>query len=324
MKTFILNHSGSVDNFQLVDVPKPGLKKGEVIIQVKALSINPVDTRSRADEGLLTWIAGDERPVVLGWDISGIITEKADDVTNFAVGDEVFGLVNFNINPDSNTVGLGKAYAEYVVAPANQLALKPENISYDEAAASTLAALTAWQTLVDVCKVKKGDRVLIHAASGGVGHFAIQIAKYFGAYVIGTSSAANKDFILNLGADEHIDYQSSRFYEVVNDIDIVLDTIAGETLTHSVDVVKNGGQIISIYSPDIPKEIQEKAAERDIKVQFILVKSDGRGMDQIASLLSNGAIKANIDKVFSFEDLPSAHLELEKGRTRGKLIIRVD
>lgn len=323
MKAFILNAAGAAENLQLSEIPTPVISGNEVLVQVKAISINPVDVKSRAHEELLSWVAGDERPVILGWDISGIVTAKGKDVTAFEIGDEVFGMIKVNESGTGETLGKGKAYAEYVAAPASQLALKPNNVSHREAVAATLAAMTAWQALIDTAQIKKGDKVLIHAASGGVGHFAVQIAKYFGAYVIGTSSAANKEFVLSLGADEHIDYQSQRFEEVVKDIDVVLDAMAGETLTRSIDVVKPGGRIVSIPSWVISSEDMDKAQLRGINLGHILVQSNGNDMSKIASLLETGDIKAHVQQVFNFEDMALAHKEVEKWRTRGKIVVEI-
>src|SRR6218665_3365142 len=237
MKVFVLTTPGGVENLQLQELDKPALQSGEVLVQVKALSINPVDVKTRQGKGAYGRIK-DQSPLILGWDISGIVTESRSDL--FKTGDEVFGMVNFP--------GHGKAYAEYVISPADQLALKPANISHEEAAAATLAALTAYQGLVHKANLQAGQRVLVHAAAGGVGHFVVQIAKHLGAYVIGTSSAANKDFVLSLGADEHIDYKAVPFETAVADIDFVLDSMGGDYIDRSLLVTKKGGTIISIPS----------------------------------------------------------------------------
>jgi len=212
MKVITLYEPGSIENLKIEEVDIPQISDNEVLVQVKAISINPVDVKSRAGKGVYGRLK-DIKPLILGWDISGIITQKGKDVTDFEIGYEVFGMVNFP--------GHGKAYAEYVAVPANQLALKPASISFEEAAAATLAALTAWQALVNNAKVKSGDKVLIHSAAGGVGHYAVQIAKFLGAHVIGTSSANNRDFVLSLGADEHIDYQNQQFEDRAADLDFV-------------------------------------------------------------------------------------------------------
>lgn len=221
-----------------------------------------------------------------------------------------------------NFPGHGKAYAEYVAAPADQLALKPGQISHADAAAATLAALTAWQVLVDHAKIKAGDRVLIHAAAGGVGHYAVQIAKHLGAYVIGTSSAAKKDFIMSLGADEHIDYTAGPLEEFTKDIDFVLDAIGGENIDKSLKVIRNGGTIISIPS-GLREEVTEKAKAMGINGYFTMVQSDGRNMRKIAGLLDNGALKSHVSQTFDFDHIADAHRALETGRTQGKIVVLI-
>lgn len=313
MKTIILNEAGGVDKLQFTEIEKPLIKNDEVLVKVKAISINPVDVNARAYDGVLNWIYGDVRPVILGWDIAGEVSEIGEKVTDFKVGDRVFGMVNF--------FGNGKAYAEYTAAPESHLALIPEHHTFEEAAAATLAAVTAYQALVDVAKIKKGDRVLIHAASGGVGHFAVQIAKYFGAYVIGTSSINNKDFILSIGADEHIDYTQKDSLDIPADIDIVIDTIQGETLLKSVDVVRSGGIIVTLPSPEIPQDIQDKAEEQNVNLEFMMVASKKETITAIARLLENKSLIPHIHRTFSFEEMSKAHLEMETKRVVGKIVV---
>ena len=251
--------------------------------------------------------------MILGWDISGTVVEVGPNVKDFKRKDDVFGMVNF--------AGQGKAYAEYVAAPANQLAIKPENISHEQAAGATLAALTAWQALLTNGKIKKGDKVLIHAAAGGVGHYAVQIAKYFGAYVVGTASAANRDFIMQLGADEFIDYTSEKFEDKVNDADVVLECIPGnDHLLRSVKAAKKGGRVISIKSSP-EKDTENLIKEKEIYFQRILVRSNGEDMNQIAKLLKEGKIHSLISHRYDFKELPKAHQQIETGKTRGKIVV---
>lgn len=311
MKAIILKEFGSADQLQIQELEIPAVKEQEVLIRVKAISINPVDIKTREGKGAAGKI-GEERPIILGWDISGIVTESRSE--RFKVGDEVFGMVNFP--------GHGKAYAEYVSAPADQLVLKPASINHIDAAAATLAALTAWQALVTNAKIKAGDRVLIHAAAGGVGNYAVQIAKHLGAYVIGTSSGAKKDFVLSLGADEHIDYTAVPFEQATRDIDFVLDTIGGDNIDRSLKVIKKGGTIISIPS-GFREMVAEKTKDSGINGYFIMVQSDGQDMQQIARLLENGQLKSHVSQVFDFEDMIIAHKALETGRTQGKIVVRL-
>ena len=309
MKAIVLKEAGNVDNLAYVELAKPTINEGEVLIQVKAISINPVDVKSRAGKGVYGRIKT-ENPLILGWDISGIVEETKSSA--FKVGDEVFGMVNFP--------GHGKAYAEYVAAPANQLALKPKNISFEDAAASTLVALTAYQALVHHANIQQGQNVLVHAASGGVGHIAVQIAKYLGAKVTGTSSPKNKDFVLSLGADSHIDYHVFDWKSAGRTFDFVLDTIGGDNIDHSLEVTKEGGSIISIPT-GLNEDVTSKAESKGVKGYFILVQSSGEDMKQIASLLESGAVKPHVSKSFPFEQMRAAHLEQETGRTVGKIVI---
>ncbi|AZA88853.1 NADP-dependent oxidoreductase [Chryseobacterium shandongense] len=309
MKAIVLKEAGNVENLEYVELKKTTINDGEVLIKVKAISINPVDVKSRAGKGVYGRIKT-ENPLILGWDISGIVEETKS--SDFKVGDEVFGMVNFP--------GHGKAYAEYVAVPANQLALKPKNISFEDAAASTLVALTAYQALVHNANIQEGQNVLVHAASGGVGHITVQIAKYLGAQVTGTSSAKNKDFVLSLGADSHIDYHGFDWKSAGRTFDFVLDTIGAENIDHSLEVTKEGGSIISIPT-GLNEEVTAKAEAKGVKGYFILVQSSGEDMKQIASLLESGVVKPHVSKVFPFEQMREAHLEQETGRTVGKIVV---
>ncbi|WP_330744837.1 NADP-dependent oxidoreductase [Chryseobacterium sp. CP-77] len=315
MKAVIVNEAGGVENLQFAEIDKPVVGNDEVLVKVVSVSINPVDVKSRAYEGVLNWIFEEKRPVILGWDISGEVVETGRNVTDFKPGDEVFGMVNF--------FGKGNAYAEYVAAPAAHLALKPKNITHQQAAAASMAASTAYQALVDVAGIKKGSKVLIHAASGGVGHFAVQIAKYFGAYVIGISSGKNKEFVLSLGADEHIDYTTENFYEKVQDVDIVIDTLQGKALSDSVDIVKENGIIITLPTPEIPEDIAVRARQKKVNIEFMMVQSKKETAEAIAGLLKQEALKPFVYKTFPFEDIALAHLEVETSRVAGKVIVNL-
>ena len=313
MKAIILEKAGGIENLQLVETQKPSINENEVLVEVKAISVNPVDYKVRAIEAVLNMINGEARPAIIGWDIAGIVVSIGKNVSNLKIGDRVFGMINFP--------GSGKAYAEYVAAPENQLAKIPENTNFEDAAAATLAALTALQVLET--RVKKSDRILIHDGSGGVGHYAIQIAKSLGAYVITTSSAKNKDFVMSLGADEHIDYQTQKFEEVLADIDFVFDMFNGDILLNSVKIVKNGGAIISLPTPDFSEEILALAKARNVAVAQIMVQSNGKDMNTLASMLENGSLKSFVSKTFEFKDMGQAHLQLESGRTIGKVVVTI-
>jgi NADPH:quinone reductase-like Zn-dependent oxidoreductase len=311
MKAILLEKTGGVENFLIKDVKKPAAKENEVLISVKAIGVNPVDFKARANEDLLNSLTGEQRPAIIGWDVSGTIVAIGNNITKFKIGDNVFGMINFP--------GSGNAYAEFVAAPENHLVKIPKNISFEEAAATTLAAVTALQALKP--RVKKGNRVLIHGGSGGVGHFAIQIAKSLGAYVITTSSAKNKDFVLSLGADEHIDYGSQKFEEILTDIDFVLDMFNGDILLNSIKITKNGGVIISLPTADFSDEVLKLAKERNVDVSFTVVQSNGDDMNTLKNMLESGTLKPHISKTFAFEKMGDAHLQLESGRTVGKVIV---
>lgn len=310
MKAIILNQSGDTSGLEIKEIGKPEINEGEVLVEVKAISINPIDVKTRSGKGTYTKLK-DENPLILGWDIAGIITESKSDL--FKIGDEVFGMINFP--------GHGKAYAEYVKVSEKDLAKKPENISFEEAAATTLAALTALQA-IKKADVKANQKVLIHAASGGVGHFAVQLAKNLGAVVTGTSSAKNREFVLEIGADHHIDYQNFDWEKTDHKFDFILDTIGGENIDNSVKVLKENGVLISIPS-GLNDDVEEKAASVNAKGYKMLVQSDGNDMKALAELLEKGSLNPHIYKTYSFEEMAKAHEELEKGRTVGKIIVKI-
>ena len=313
MKAYVLNEAGGVENLILSEIDKPTIKANEVLVETKAISINPVDVKVRPHEEVLDTFIGKERPIILGWDIAGTVVAVGSDVTDFEIGNKVFGMVNFP--------GHGKAYAEYVAAPVAHLAKLPSNAKFEEGAATTLAALTALQVLKP--RVKKGDRILIHAGSGGVGHFAIQIAKNIGATVVTTSSGKNRDFVMSLGADEHIDYREQKFEEVLSDIDFVLDGMGGEILENSIKVVKPGGKIVSLPTHAFTEELQAVADAAGVTLEFVLVTSNGEDMNTLKNLIESGVVKPHVLKTFPFEQLGDAHKQIESGRTVGKVVVTV-
>ncbi len=314
MKAIVITEFGGVEKLQMTDIPKPYIMKDEVLVEVRAISINPVDTRTRSGIAMATYLQH-HKPLILGWDIAGIVAEVGESVTQFKKGDAVFGMVNF--------LGHGKGYAEFVASPAHHLTLKPSNITFEEAAAATLAALTAWQLLKHYAQVKPDQKILVLAASGGVGHYAVQIAKYLGAYVIGVSSEKNREFVLSLGADQHIAYDKENFEDVIDlEVDIVIDAFSKESLAKSLKVVKRNGLILSLL-PMIPEEIIEKASEKGVDIHYQLVSSNGDDMQSIAELLEKGIIKSKVSAVFPFEEMADAHLKMETGKTLGKNIVRI-
>lgn len=314
MKAIILKEFGEIENLIPATVATPEIQENEVLIKVAAIGINPVDVKTRKGEAQARFIRHDH-PMILGWDVSGLIVKVGREVTGYKEGDEVFGMVNFP--------GHGKAYAEYVAAPASQLALKPANITHEEAVAACLAALTAWKALVNLGKVKEGDRVLIHGASGGVGNYAVQIAKYFGAYVIGTASGANRGFVTRLGVDEFVDYQTRRFEEVARDMDIILDSVGGETFARSVGLLKPAGVIICLPS-NKADEVRRIVEEKQVKHFYqMMVESNGENMKSIAAMLHEGRLKSYIFRVYPFDQIPQAQAQVETGKTVGKVVVKI-
>jgi len=314
MKAIILNEPGEPDNLQLQEIEKPTLKPNEVLVKTKALSINPVDIKTRRGKAQYGQLRT-EPPIILGWDISGEVVAVGKETKKFKVGDAVFGMVNFP--------GHGKAYAEYVAAPEIHLAHKPAAISHQQAAAATLAALTAWQVLVQQAKIKPGQRVFIQAAAGGVGHFAVQIAKHIGAYVIGVASGSNADFLKELGVNQHIDYTKEQFEEELPVVDFVLDSLGGDTVPRYFKILKNEAQLISIVG-GVTEEMQKRAGALHIKAANYLVHSSGDDMQKLAELLGAGVLKAHVSQEFSFENMADAHRQIETGKTRGKVVITMD
>lgn len=293
---------------QTIATPQPG--PTEVLVEVHAVGINPVDWKSRASGSFNLW--GD--PVILGWDVSGVVVATGGGATLYEVGDEVFGMPRF-----PHQAG---AYADYVAAPSRQLAPKPAGLSHVEAAALPLVGLTAWQGLAEVAKVQPGQRVLVHAAGGGLGHVAVQIAKALGAHVIGTASAGKHDWLRSLGADELIDYRTTDFADAVSDLDVVFDGIGGEYTERSVDVVRDGGTIVVLPSPVSPAAA-ERAAARGITTGWTLVEPDRHGLLNLAELVEPGQLKPEIAATFPLDQVAAAHELGEAGHTAGKIVLEV-
>jgi NADPH:quinone reductase-like Zn-dependent oxidoreductase len=311
MKAIMLRDQGTADNLVLTELPIPQPGPDEVLVAIHALSVNPVDIKTRKGGALYAALQQDG-PAILGWDISGVVLSVGPNVSGFRAGDAVFGMVRFP--------GHGKAYAEYVTAPADHLALKPENCSHEEAAAATLAALTAWQVLVQEAGIREGQHLLMHAAAGGVGHYAVQIAKQLGARVTGTASAANAAYLKALGVDTVIDYTSVNFEDEVQDVDIVFDPIGGETTRRSLTVLKEGGTLISIVG-GVKEPLQPLIGEKRILAKNYLVHSSGADMEQLAALMREGKLRSTVSHTFPFEDMAAAHRQIETGRTRGKVVV---
>ncbi|MFG3229734.1 NADP-dependent oxidoreductase [Kitasatospora sp. NPDC048194] len=284
--------------------PEPGLN--EVLVRVHAAGVNPVDWKTRASGGLIEW--GDVPAV--GWDVSGTVAAVGPGVGVHRPGDEVYGMPLF-----PRQAG---AYAEYVVAPARHLAPKPTNLTHVEAAALPLAGLTAWQALVDAADVRPGERVLVHAAAGGVGHLAVQIAKARGAHVIGTASAGKHGLLRELGADQVVDYRAVRFEDAVSDVDVVLDGLGGEIAERSLAVLRPGGRLITLPGPDdVP------AARDGVRADWVLVEPDHLGLRELTALADRGALRPVVETVLPLGQAAKAHELGERGRTTGKIVLTV-
>ncbi|MER5869609.1 NADP-dependent oxidoreductase [Streptomyces sp. NPDC002044] len=284
--------------------PEPGM--GEVLVRVHAAGVNPVDWKTRESGALIPW-----GPVpAVGWDVSGTVEAVGPGVTLYRAGDEVYGMPRF---PQQ-----AGAYAEYVTAPARHFARKPASLDHVQAAALPLAALTAWQALVDTAGVTAGQRVLVHAAAGGVGHLAVQIAKARGAYVIGTASAAKHGLLRELGADEVIDYRTTDFEDVVSDVDVVIDAVGGDNGRRSLKVLKAGGHLVTLPGPDgVPDGAD------GVHAVWLLVEPDLGGLREIAALADRGLLKPLIEAVLPLEQAAKAHELGERGRTTGKIVLTV-
>ncbi|MCX4781206.1 NADP-dependent oxidoreductase [Streptomyces sp. NBC_01264] len=289
-----------------IERPEPGLN--EILVRVHAAGVNPVDAKTRASGALIAW---GEVPIV-GWDVSGTVEAVGPGVTLYRAGDEVFGMPGFPRQAGG--------YAEYVVGAARHFARKPASLDHVQAAALPLAALTAWQALVDTARVTPGQRVLVHAAAGGVGHLAVQIAKARGAYVIGTASEAKHGLLRELGADELIDYRTADFTEAVSDVDVVIDSLGGDAGARSLKVLKPGGHLVTLPSPD---DVPDAGDADGVHTGWTLVEPDHRGLVEIAALVEEGRLRPVIEAVLPLSEAAKAHEIVERGRTTGKIVLTV-
>ena len=308
MKAVVLTNWGGPENFTIQDVPKPTIQANEVLVKVRAFGVNPADFKTRT--GNAPYSQKYSHPIILGWDMAGEIEEVGSDVTDFKTGDPVYGMVNF---PEP-----GQTYAEYVASPAAHLALKPATLSFEEAAAAPLAVLTAWQALTEHGHLQAGEKVLIQAASGGVGHLGVQLAKALGARVIGTASGKNEAFVRSLGADEFIDYTQNNIEEAVHNIDLVFDTAGADTIFASANALKLNGRLISIAYGAMDKVL---AVRPDIQAERILVHTSGDDLRVINQLIDEGKLKITVSQVLPADQMAEAHRQLESRRTTGKIVL---
>jgi NADPH:quinone reductase-like Zn-dependent oxidoreductase len=308
MKVIRFHAYGGPEVLQYEDVETPLVNSDEILVRVRSAGVSPFDVKVR--QGLYKDFYG-PLPHILGWDLSGDVVAVGTNVSSVKEGDAVFGYVDGH--------RMGEAYAEYAVLKKDEAARKSSHVSYHEAAAVAMNGLTAWQALFDTAHLTEGQRVLIHAAAGGIGHLAVQFAKWKGAYVIGTASAKNRQFVLSLGADECIDYVTTPFESAVQDVDLVLDTIGGDTLRRSFSVVKKTGVIVTVVDFEGIKE----AARYGVNGLTVFVKPNTKQLSEIGHLLEQGKLKVQIGKVFPLQEARKAHVLCETGHGRGKIILTI-
>ena len=332
MKAYIVDRYGKKEPLKAVNIPEPVLGDEEVLVQVHAAGVNLLDSKIR--DGEFKLILPYKTPFVLGHDVAGVVVKVGKHVHQFKPGDEVYA------RPDDLRIG---TFAEFVSVKEASLAFKPKNLSMEEAASLPLIALTAWQALVEKAQLKKGQKVFIQAGSGGVGSFAIQLAKHLGATVATTTSTANVAWVKALGADVVVDYKKDDFESVLSNYDVVLNSQDGKTLAKSLNILKAGGQLISISGPPTPEfaeklklpwfvkqvtralsfGIRRKAKQRHVDFSFLFMKASGSQLQQITSLIEAGIIHPIVDKVFPFESTNEAMAYVESGRAKGKVVIKV-
>ncbi|WP_316529300.1 NADP-dependent oxidoreductase [Kitasatospora brasiliensis] len=309
MRTITQTTLGDPEVLHEAEVARPEPGPGQILVAVHAAGVNPTDWKHRRHGYFLG-----QPPFTLGWDVSGTVEAVGLGVSLFAPGDEVFGMLPYPYGAGS--------HAEYVTGPARAFVPKPAVLTHTEAGALPLVALTAWQALVDNARIQPGQRVLVHAAAGGVGHVAVQIAKARGAYVIGTASAAKHEFVRSLGADEVIDYRTADFVKEARDLDVVFDTLGGDDRLRSLETLRPGGTLVSILPQDL-EEVTARAEELGVTVRAMLVEHDQAGMAAIAELAATGQLRVNVSGSYPLAEAAKAHAEGETGRVAGKLVLTV-
>ena len=309
MKAIVIHEFGGPEVLKYEDAPRPEPKEDEVLVKVMAAGVNPVDASIRA--GHMRRFTGEKLPLIPGMDVAGVVEKTGAKITKFKVGDAVYAYLSFQEQG---------GYAEFAIAKENETALKPKGITFEGAAGVPLAATTAWQALVDTAKIdNKGQTVLIHGASGGVGHLAVQIAKARGAKVIAVASTPNQDLLKELGADQTIDYTTTKFEEVVKDVDVVLDAVRGDTLARSYGVVKKGGIIVSITGQPDPAECEK----RGIRGGSLMAHPDAKVLEELAKLIDEKKVKPVVSQVFPLNEAAVAHEQIATRHTRGKIVLKV-
>ncbi|AJH74790.1 NADP-dependent oxidoreductase [Bacillus tropicus] len=331
MKAMIIDKYGKVP-MRMAEVPTPEINEYEVLAEIHAASINPIDFKIR--DGKVKMLLKYEMPLILGNDFSGVITKVGSKVTRFKVGDEIYA------RPRKNKIG---TFAEYIAIHEDDIALKPKNLSFEEAASIPLVGLTSYQALHDIMQLQKGQKILIHAGSGGVGTFAIQLAKIMGATVTTTASEAGANLVKSLGADEIINYKTEKFEDMLTNYDAVFDTIGGTTLEKSFNIIKSGGNVVSVSGmPNArfgkefgsgffktllfslaSKKLTALEKKHNARYSFLFMKPSGDQLRTIANYIEAGKIKPVIDRVFPFEDAQKAMEYSEAGRAKGKIIVKI-
>lgn len=332
MKAFILDRYGKNSRMHLGEVPEPTLADNDVLVEVRAAGVNLLDSKIKSGEFKL--ILPYSLPLVLGHDVAGIVVRVGAKVSRFKPGDEVYS------RPDDLRIG---TFAEYIAVKEESLAMKPATLSMEEAASIPLVGLTAWQALIEKASLKRGQKIFIQAGSGGVGTFAIQLAKHLGAFVATTTSTANVEWVKKLGADLVIDYKKEDFENILQDYDVVLNSQDNKTLIKSLNILKPGGKLISISGPPDPafgkdikaswliqlflrvlsSGIRKKAQRHHVSYGFLFMKANGQQLGEITHLLDSGAIRPVIDRIFPFDATQEALSYVETGRAQGKVVIRV-
>jgi alcohol dehydrogenase len=331
MRAMVIDRYGKVP-MRLAEMPTPEIGEYEVLAEIHAASINPVDFKIR--DGKVKLLVKYKMPLILGNDFSGVVAKVGAKVTRFKVGDEIYA------RPRKSRIG---TFAEYIAIHEDDIALKPKNLSFEEAASIPLVGLTTYQALTDILQLQKGQKILIQAGAGGVGTFAIQLAKLMGATVATTASEAGANLVKSLGADKIINYKTEKFEEILKNYDAVFDTLGGEALEKSFEVIKSGGKIVSVsglpnarfgkeYGSGFLKTLLFSAAshkitklekKHNVQYTFLFMKPSGEQLRIIANFIETGKIKPIIDRVFPFEDAKKAMEYAESGRAKGKLILKI-
>jgi len=332
MKALILKRYGKANQLAFADIPRPTIKPDEILVQVHAVGLNPID--NKIPTGAFKPIIKLQLPAIMGSDVAGVVIEVGSRVTRFKPGDAVFAST-FDL--DTGTL------AEFAVVPERVAALKPENLDFVQAASIPMVGLTSWQALKERARLKSGQKVFIPAGSGGIGTFAIQLAKYLGAKVGTTTSTANIDLVKRLGADEVIDYKKQAFEEVLHGYDVVLGTVMGDGIEKSLQILKPKSSVVSLVGPPdaafarargmnflmkfvfglLSSKIIRQAKKRDAEYSFLFVHPDGNQLAEIGKLLEAGHIVPVIDKVFPFDQTKEALAYLEEGRAKGKVVVKI-